>query len=382
MASIQALYVHLPFCHRICPFCAFAVHGNQPRLHAPYLAALRQEILLLGAAHPASTQAVASVYVGGGTPSTLAVAELAPLLEGLRASFAIQPDAQWSFELNPEDLSAAYLQGLHGLGINRLSLGLQSLDDAALRALGRNNTAASGRAALELLRTGPIADYNVDLLLGAPGVPLSVFRTDVETLAALGPPHLSLYALDVEPGTLFARNADIVAATTAARDAQAETLLWAAAYLAEAGYRHYEVSNFCKPGQEGRQNLLVWDGADYLGMGMGAHSHVNGERWWNERHLRAYGRALAAGRLPIASRERLSPVQQANEMLMLALRRAEGLDMAAWEAAGGSWDERRRVLARRLVSQGQARLEGSRLSLTEAGLLLADGITEALMLTG
>ncbi len=382
MALIQALYVHLPFCHRICPFCAFAVHGNQPGLHAPYLAALQQEIRLLGAAYPAATQAVTSVYIGGGTPSTLALPALTDLFDTLRSAFAIPTDAQWSFELNPEDMSPAYLRGLHGLGVNRLSLGLQSLDDGALEALGRNNTAASGRAALAQLREGPIEDYNVDLLLGAPTVPLTQFHRDVEALADMGPPHLSLYALDVEPGTLFARDASIVAATAAARDAQAEALLWAAGYLTQAGYRHYEVSNFCKPGHEGRQNLLVWDGADYLGMGMGAHSHVHGERWWNERHLRSYQRALADGGLPIVERERLTPVQQANERLMLSLRRAEGLDMAAWKSAGGAWDERRQALAQRLVNQGQAHLDGTHLTLTEAGLLLADGITEALMLAG
>jgi len=392
MPLIQALYVHLPFCHRICPFCAFAVHGNRPALHTAYLGALQQEIRLLGAAHSSaayasssqasSVQAIASIYIGGGTPSTLSLPLLARLFDTLRTAFAIAPDAQWSFELNPEDVSAAYLNGLHELGVSRLSLGLQSLDDGALRALGRNNTAASGRTALDLLRDGPIDEYNVDLLLGAPGIPLSVFHADVEAMATRGPPHLSLYALDVEPGTLFARDAAIVAATAAARDAQAEALLWAAGRLTAAGYRHYEVSNFCRPGHEGRQNLLVWDGADYLGMGMGAHSHVNGERWWNERHLRAYQRTLAAGRLPITARERLTPVQQVNEMMMLALRRAEGLDVLAWESAGGVWDEHRQNLTRRLIAQGQARLEGTRLALTETGLLLADGITEALMLAG
>lgn len=379
MPAIPALYVHLPFCHSICPFCAFAVHGSRPHLHAPYLAALRQEIDLRAARYP-DTGPVRALYFGGGTPSTLALADVAALLAHLRAAFPLAADTEIAFELNPEDVTADYVAGLLDVGVNRFSLGLQSLDDATLRALGRNHTAIQGRESLDTLHAMGAANVNVDLMFGAPGRPDAPFRRDVQTIAELGPAHVSLYGLDVEESTRFGRTAWIRNWAADQRDAQSETYLWAAARLRAAGYRHYEVSNFCRPYREGRQNLLVWDGHAYLGFGTGAHSYVDGVRWYNERHLRAYQRRLDAGAEPIAYRERLTPEQRANEALMLALRREEGLDVAAWEAAHGiAWGEGRRRTVQRLVREGRARQDGGRLVLTAEGFAVADAITEALM---
>jgi putative oxygen-independent coproporphyrinogen III oxidase len=376
---IEAVYCHVPFCRTICPFCAFAVHGNRPRLHAPYLAALRVELEQVARAHSAALAPLRALYIGGGTPSTLPLEEVAALLGALREAMPWAQDVELAFELNPEHATPHYLAGLCALGVNRTSLGLQSLDDATLRALGRANDAAQGRHALEALhRAGP-ANWNADLMFGAPGIAPAAFRADVEALAALRPPHLSLYGLDVEAGTPFGRSASVRDWADVHRDEQAASYVWAAEYLAAQGYRHYEVSNFCLPGREGRQNLLVWDGADYLGLGPGAHSHVQGRRWHNERHLRAWQRRLEAGQAPIAQAETLTSAQRANEALMLALRRDSGLDPAAWARAFGvAWDERRERVTWRLVAEGRARREGARIVLTPAGLLLADEITAAL----
>jgi oxygen-independent coproporphyrinogen-3 oxidase len=379
MTAIAALYVHIPFCRRICPFCAFAVHGHRDGLRQGYLASLRRELALTAArwAHQAD---VASVYIGGGTPSTLTAAEVRGLLAALRAEFFIRREAEVAFEVNPEDASPAYLAALREAGVTRVSLGIQSLDDATLRALGRSHTAAQSAAALEALEQAGIANANADLMFGAPGIPGQAFRRDVEALIARGLPHLSLYALDVEERTPFGRRAAVRAWAAERREEQAEFYLWAHDRLAAAGYRHYEVSNFCLPGHEGRQNLLVWSGQGYLGLGQGAHSCVEGERWHNARHLRAYQRELAAGRLPIAFHERLTGAQRANERLMLALRQDGGLDIPGWERDFCQpWDAPRRARCEALRRAGQARYDGERLALTPAGFLLADEITAALM---
>ncbi len=380
MAAIQALYLHVPFCHTICPFCPFAVHGNRTALHRRYLDALRGEIALRAETHGARASAVRSVYIGGGTPSTLALAEVADTLQSLRRHFSLAPGAEIAFEVNPEDALPEYLAGLLALGINRISMGLQSFDGATLAALGRGHDAGQSRAAAEALRSAGADNFNLDLLYGAPGIGGEAFRSDVEAASDFRPHPLSLYGLDVEPGTLFARNPSVRQWEATHREAQGEAFLWASDFLTGRGYRHYEVSNFCLPGREGRQNLLVWDGANYLGFGNGAHSHVDGDRWHNHRHMRPYLRCLAEGKAPEATRESLTTAQRANEALMLALRRDTGIDVDRWERQFGfSWGARREEIAARLVRERKATREGSHLALTPRGFLVADGITEQLM---
>jgi oxygen-independent coproporphyrinogen-3 oxidase len=375
---IEALYCHVPFCHTICPFCAFAVHGNRPALHAPYLEALLAEVALR-AQRQRAIRPIRALYLGGGTPSTLSLEALERLLAGIRAHYPLAADAEIACEVNPEDAAPDYLAGLRGLGVNRVSLGLQSLDDATLRALGRNNDAARGWRAVAALQAHGPANFNLDLLFGAPGVGPGAFRADVTAAVGLEAPHLSLYGLDIEPGTRFARNPAVRDWAASHRDEQAGSYAWAARFLRAQGYRHYEVSNFCRPGREGLQNLIVWDGGGYLGFGPGAHSFAAGRRWHNERHLRAWLGRLQAGEAPTAAEERLTPVQQANEALMLALRRDSGLDIPGWEARHGTrWDARRQALAERLAAEGRATLAQGRLVLTPAGFLLADEITAAL----
>jgi oxygen-independent coproporphyrinogen-3 oxidase len=349
-------------------------------LRRGYLAALQDELEQVATVHSRDAD-IASIYVGGGTPSTLEAREVRDLLGALRAAFPVRQDAEVAFEVNPEDATPAYLTALREVGITRVSLGIQSLDDATLRALGRGHTAAQSGAALDALGQARFVNANADLMFGAPGIDAQAFRQDVDALIARRLPHVSFYGLDIEERTLFGRDARVRAWAADHREEQSEAYLWAHDRLAAAGYRHYEVSNFCLPGYEGRQNLLVWSGRGYLGLGVGAHSFVRGERWHNARHLRAYQRELAAGRLPVAFRERPTPVQQANERLMLALRQAEGLCIAEWEQQyRGRWDDGRRRIAERLASTGQATYDGTRLSLTPRGFLVADAITEQLMM--
>ncbi|MCH8886881.1 MAG: coproporphyrinogen III oxidase family protein [SAR324 cluster bacterium] len=409
-ALIEALYIHVPFCRTICPFCAFAVHGDQARLHRPYLEALEREAALragefshlLAPRQKPGQKSLQSVYIGGGTPSALSLPEVERLLGIVRKHFTLAPDTEISFELNPEDARPDHLRGLVSLGVTRFSLGLQSLDDATLRALGRNNDANLGREAWEAIHAlgvdsgggsggnfrGNFSDnfggnfggnFNVDLMFGAPGIEPAPFRRDVEWVADRGTPHISLYGLEIEPGTLFARDPSVREWAEDKRDAQAETYLWAVETLTARGYHHYEVSNFSRPGSEGRQNLIVWDGGAYLGLGPGAFSTVAGVRWRNARHLRAWMRRLENGEDPKDFEETPSRSQRADETLMLSLRRDSGLDIGAWEETHGlEWGPKRERLAGRLAAEGKATLRDGRLILTSTGLLLADEITAAL----
>lgn len=379
-AGMEALYVHLPFCHHICPFCAFAVHANHQKLHAPYLQALYAEIAMGAKAHSRKSDEIQSVYFGGGTPSAMALEDLHELLNHLRRQFGISPNAEVAFEINPEDCHPEYLAGLHQLGLNRISLGLQSTDEVTLTALGRKNTAQEAYGALEAIIQSPIKNINVDLMLGAPGVSPSSFMDDLSRLIDMGIAHLSFYLLDLEPHTLFGRNPKIATWLESNREIHTETYLAGVKTLQDHGYLQYEVSNFCLPGRQGRQNQVVWSGGAYLGLGAGAHSHSKNMRWHNHRHIRPYQRDIARGKLPVAHEETLSRTQLANEALMLSLRQHCGLNIPQWETKFGmEWTTRRQNIASGLVESGKARLEGEQLILTPRGLLVADAVTEMLM---
>ena len=323
MAAIAALYCHFPFCHLICPFCAFAVHRERRNLHRPYLDALKAEIKLRARSHGGG-EPVQALYFGGGTPSTMALEEVAELLDWLRRFFPLTAEAEITFEVNPEDASPEYMAGLGALGINRFSLGLQSFEDETLRALGRNHSSAQSLAAVAALRGLALANFNFDLMCGAPGIAPTGIVAETGRAAGFLPAHISLYWLEIEPGTPFGRDPAVRRWAEDNQEALSEAFLEAAAGLEREGYRHYEVSNFCRSGREGRQNLAVWDGGNYLGFGVGAHSHVDGLRWSNERQIRPYQRRVNTGKFPVVHRERLSQAQKANEFLMLGLRRDTG----------------------------------------------------------
>ncbi|HUJ74244.1 MAG TPA: coproporphyrinogen-III oxidase family protein, partial [bacterium] len=296
------------------------------------------------------------------------------------SSFVLAPDVEIAFEVNPEDAAPAYLAGLASLGVNRISLGVQSLDEATLRRLGRGHGAAQGRAAWRATQGAGFDNVNVDLLFGAPEISAQDFSADLRQVLEWRPAHVSLYGLDIEPGTLFGRDLAVLAWARAHRDEQAALYLAATRALTEQGYVHYEVSNFALPERQGRQNLLVWEPGNYLGVGLGAHSHVDGLRWSNERRLPAYLRRLQAGEGPVAHQERLTAVQQANEHLLLSLRQASGLAIAQWEARHGQvWGAERQAMVERLEREHHAQWDAGVLSLTATGFLLADGITAELM---
>ena len=309
------VYVHVPFCAQRCDYCAFATWTDRSHLMAAYAGACRQEIE--GAALPAAT----SVFFGGGTPSLLP----APVLTAVLAAVERVPGAEVTVECNPDDVSGALLEAYRAAGVTRISLGVQSLRAAVLAALGRAHDPSAAVRAARLVAGAGFASWSVDLIYGAVGETAADWAATVEDVLALGPPHVSAYALTVEAGTPLAADP----ARRPDDDDQASKYLDADRRLGAAGLASYEISNWARPGHQCRHNLLYWRAGDYRGIGCAAHSHQAGRRWWNVRTPERYISLVGSGRSPEAGSESLTDEQRRMEGLQLALRTSAGVPAGA-----------------------------------------------------
>ncbi|HEX2038313.1 MAG TPA: radical SAM family heme chaperone HemW [Acidimicrobiales bacterium] len=312
------VYVHVPFCTRRCDYCAFATWTDRAHLMADYVEACRRE-LEAAAPAPATT-----VFFGGGTPSLLPPELLASLL----AAVPRRADAEVTVECNPETVTPALLRAYREAGVTRLSFGVQSMVPHVLVGLGRQHAPGSVPAAVAAAREAGFESWNVDLVYGGAGESVDDWRRTLEEVLALEPPHVSAYALTVEPGTPLAADA----ARHPDDDDQAEKYLLAEDALVGAGLRNYEVSNWAQHGHECRHNLLYWRQGDYRGIGCAAHSHRAGRRWWNVRTPERYIAAVAAGASVVAGEEVLDDEARAAERLQLALRTRDGVPRDALDA--------------------------------------------------
>lgn len=358
------LYVHVPFCLTKCPYCGFAseVRGDRGR----WLSALEVE----GSLRRGELDGFDSLYVGGGTPSVLAPEELERLFGALRASFTLLPGAEVTVELNPDDVTAELVATLRGLGATRLSLGVQSFDDASLRLLGRRHDGAAARRAIELVRLTGAFTLSVDLIHGLPGQPRAAALADVDVALELEPEHLSCYALTVEPGTPLARRVEAGAPTMPDEATGRELFLAVSERLVGRGYEHYEVSNYARgPAARARHNQKYWRREATLGLGPSAHSFRAPLRRWNVRDVATYCDRLLGGALPVEGEEVLTEEQALIETLMLGLRTSDGVPTAALEGLGG-WERS----AETLEAEGLVRRAEGRLAPTREGLVVADGL--------
>ncbi|MGK5090549.1 radical SAM family heme chaperone HemW [Deltaproteobacteria bacterium TL4] len=381
LPSIPGIYIHIPFCRKICPFCPFTVRKDRGELHESYLDLIQQEMRLRAEQFHSQLEPLHSIYLGGGTPSSLTVSEIETLMKTIKNHFELSQPVEISMELNPEDVRLEYLQGLFSLGINRISLGGQSFFPEILKTLGRNHTAQQHQQAVELMRHSPFENYNVDLMFGIPGQTLEMFQNDVKKITAAKPKHLSLYGLDIEPDTPFAHQPEIVAWVQNNQVLFESMYLWAIEYLSQQGFEHYEVANFAQKGFRSVSNLLVWSGLPYLGFGVSAHSYVPNQRWANVQSLRLYADKLNQATEPVAFVENLTGSQQANETLMLGLRQTKGLDLRHWARVFKiEWSSTQQKLVTKLCEENYAEWNDPLLQLKPKGLLIADGITARLML--
>ena len=369
-ADTLGLYVHVPFCAKRCGYCSFNTAPLEEGAMARYLEALHREINLLGALPWAARVRLATVFVGGGTPSLLAAEDLAAALDGIRARFDVSADAEITVECNPESVTRQKLEGYRAAGVNRLSLGVQSLDDSILPRLGRLHDSRGARAAFEAAREAGCANLSIDLMYGLPGLDLDGWTQAVDTVLDWRPDHLSAYGLTLDAGSLWG------AAGVEGLPAEQEQIdqYWRLAHAAAAhGLEHYEISNYARPHFRSRHNQIYWHAAEYLAAGPGACGFLGQVRYANVKATPRYCEALADGALPVASAEQLSPRQRLAERLILGLRTADGVP-AAWlePRLDGARDLRRRIETWR----AQALLvdNGDRVRLTEAGFLLSDAL--------
>ena len=368
--SELGLYVHVPFCVKRCGYCSFNTAPLEDGAMARYLEAVHREIELLGALGWAERVRLSTVFLGGGTPSLLASDELEALLDRIRSRFALRADTEITVECNPESVTRDKLAGYRAAGVNRVSLGVQSLDDAILPQLGRLHDARGARAAFEAAREAGCDNVSVDLMYGLPGLDVDGWARAVERVLDWRPDHLSAYGLTLDAGSLWgAAGVDGIPG----EDTQVDQYWRLARAAAARGLEHYEISNYARPGFRSRHNQIYWHAAEYLAAGPGACGFVGRMRYANVKATPRYCETLGTAELPVASFEHLSERQRLAERLILGLRLSDGIP-TAWLEARLEGDRR----LRRFVDEWRARTLlvdlGDRVRLTEAGFLLSDAL--------
>ena len=362
------VYLHVPFCARRCSYCDFAIAVRRDAPSAAYAdAALREWAAWQGHEIWAESSTVESVYFGGGTPSRLDPGVIGRMLERMAGDRAIATDAEVTLEANPDDVTLEAARAWRAGGVNRVSLGVQSFDPAVLDWMHRTHSAEQIGAAVAALRDAGIPELSLDLIFGLPAAHRRDWDGDLRQALALQPDHLSLYGLTIEDHTPLARWTARGEVAPVDEDRYAAEFLEADARLGQAGYEHYEVSNYALPGRRARHNSAYWRRAPFIGIGPSAHSGWGAHRRWNLREWAAYERAMAAGESPVAGAESLDGQAVQLEALYLGLRTREGV----------SADRLPRATARSWIEAGWAAASGSAVRLTAEGWLRLDALTAA-----
>jgi len=371
------LYVHVPFCVRKCGYCAFHSGPFSRAAADDYVGLALREMAAWG--EKLGRARVETVYFGGGTPSLLTTGQIGSILETAARVFDLDAGVEITLEANPESaLGKGFLPGLRALGVNRLSLGVQSLRDDLLAMLGRPHDAGQARKAVRAARDAGFDNLSLDLIWGLPGQDLAGWIRDLEEAVGMGPEHLSCYGLSLEDGAPLAARVGRGELSMPDEDAAARMYLDGSAYLEASGFRHYEISNYARPGRESRHNRGYWDGLEYLGLGPSAVSTLGDRRWANPEGLGAYVRAVAGGTVREGT-EILSAATRRQEMVMLALRTGAGLDLEKFMATTGMEFPWRHPAVERLCSSGLAALRSDHLHLTRKGMLLSNSVIEMVL---
>ena len=385
---MAGLYIHIPFCRSRCIYCGF-YSTTALDLRQRYVEALCKEMAL----RPSDEQDIETIYLGGGTPSQLTIPQLHQIFDAIYKYNKVSPDAEVTIEMNPDDVTEAFADGLCWLPVNRVSMGAQTFDDKRLKWLHRRHTSHQVAEALERLRDNGIRNISIDLMYGFPDETLDDWQRDIDTALALNVEHLSAYCLMIEEGTvLYERlkmkdeklkehNGDCPLNEELERQMY-ELLI---DKLTAAGYEHYEISNFAKPGYRSRHNSSYWQDIPYIGLGAAAHSYTvlggsssetTAVRSWNVADIHQYIEAIERGELP-SEKEVIDEDTHYNDRITVALRTSDGLDLTTLS------DRHRRYClkeAQRFLDDGLLQLSGNRLSLTRKGLFVSDYIMSSLIM--
>ncbi len=373
MNGLPGVYVHLPFCPYICPYCDFAKWPMRRSAASRYLNALNAEI------DEQPEEAASTIFLGGGTPNAYSAGEIAALLDRIRAKYDTQSTvSETTIELNPELVASGDFERYVAAGITRVSVGVQSFDETEITTLGRKHTPAQIHAAVEGARAAGIASVSVDLIFAVPGQTLASWERSLRAAIDLGVDHISTYGLTIEEGTPYERWYYREPAAFFDDSREADLYDRAIALLEEAGFEHYEISNFAKPGHASAHNANYWRNGEYIGLGVGAASYRKGERSVHTRDLNVYLDAALARKPVPAESERL-PAQKAwGEGVMLALRTAQGVGLSDFkERYGVDLEEHYAVVIDRYADAGLLEIEGGRMRLTRRGKFLANDVCGA-----
>jgi oxygen-independent coproporphyrinogen-3 oxidase len=369
---LAGIYIHIPFCRQACTYCNFhfsTLAGQKTAV----LEAIKQEISLTPLM--VEDELIATIYLGGGTPSLLLPEEISSIFESLQEKFTISPAAEITLEANPDDISTAILQQWKAMNINRISLGVQSFNEAELKWMNRAHNAKQSIESINNIIAAGFTNFSVDLIYGSPLLSNADFVTNVETVLNKNVPHVSAYALTVEPKT--ALNSLIIKHKSAPVDElrQAEQFDILVQMMEDAGYEQYEISNFAKSGFRSKHNSSYWQGKPYYGFGPSAHSFDgHRKRRWNIANNALYQKSIENKQLPFEE-EILTPTQQLNEYIMISLRTMEGIDLEIVAKKFGRENmETMNRVADTFVSQQLLDRHDQHLVLSKKGKFLADGI--------
>ena len=363
MQAAEHIYIHIPFCHRICPYCAFYKHTPGATDLRGFVEAIVTEAKL----RLPEGAAPRTLYFGGGTPSMLSPTHLRLLVDGLHSHLDLTQLEEWSFEANPATFTSTKVQQWRMLGITRVSLGAQSFDPLILRILGREHSPKDIAESVHMLREEGGMRVNIDLMFCLPGLSQQDWRSTLEQAIALKPEHISTYSLTLEPGTPFAASP----ISTPTEDEEVLSYTLAHDLLSAAGYRHYEVSNYAfGENERSLHNLSCWRGEQYVGLGPGACGTLESTHYMNEPDTNGYIDALSQGALPTGTQENITPEMHRTELISLGLRTDEGISLALLR------EKDQREVIPMLLREGLANIskDDMRLSLTPKGYLLADEI--------
>ena len=365
-----SLYSHIPFCQKKCFYCSFAVSIGQEERMEVYLKALQKE------ARHYKGRAVETIYIGGGTPSMLEEPQLEIFFRILQDHFQYRPQAEFTLEANPETIGQSKAKLLKKEGVNRISLGVQSFHDRYLKYLGRNHNSQKALHAFTLLREAGFDNINVDLMISFPQQTLEELREDIQAVTRLDCEHVSVYSLTIEEKSRFyVKGVQLDEAVL-----QRDQYLLIIQLLEAAGYHQYEVSNFAKMDKESRHNINYWQGGNYIGLGMSAHSHNEGRRYWNKSRLMEYLEEMKDKDTAIDGEEFLNNSQRLSEALMFGLRMNRGVDLKKLvQRFSAELDETKCSAIEKFIEQGLLEREGHILRATIAGRLLLDEIAARLI---
>ena len=374
-----SLYAHIPYCQAKCPYCDFNSHAASEWPEDAYTRALIAELTHRAEQAPFKGQFISTIFFGGGTPSLFKPASIAAVLEATEKSFGIERDAEITLEANPGTVDQEKLSGFRSVGVNRVSFGAQSFNDATLKFLGRIHSAEQTRAAAKMAHRAGFERLNLDLIFAVPGQTSADVMRDIAEASALEPDHISAYNLTFEEGTVFFTEMKRGRIRPLESDEQADMYNAVRSELPRRGYGMYEISNYARPGHECRHNLTYWGGETYLGIGAGAHNFARdgagGRRWWNERAPARYVTLATETGLAETGSEIVEPRTAMGEFVFLNLRMRSGFALEDFAARFGTgFDEVFGSRSALLFEGGLLERREARIRLTDRGLELADSI--------